>query len=324
MILAGDAGATKTELALFEIRDNYPVKVSSKRFFSNEFASLEEIVKAFLSGTGNYIESACIGAPGPVIGGKILSTNIPWILDEKILSENLNIRNFKLANDLELIATAVGDLKDEDCISVYMPEERSLNKSKVVLAPGTGLGQAALLYIGGRHIVVNSEGGHTDFAPSDKIEIELLKYLQKKFGHVSYERIASGRGLLNIYDFLVDEKYFEAGEELELEMKTRNAPGVITDHALAKDSSLCEKALDIFTSVLGAQAGNMVLTFNATGGVYLGGGIPLKIIQKLSEGTFRKSFLEKGRLNYLTESTPVFVIKDPSIALRGAVKLVSG
>ncbi len=331
MILAGDCGGTKTELALFENADGGFKKIFSQKYFNKNFSSLEEIISAFLLNSHDVkdknqtykIDSACIGIAGPVIDGRAILTNLNWQPDERTLSGKLNIKNFILANDLEIIANAVPLLTDQDLITLYKRDNQETGKNKVILAPGTGLGQAALVNLDGAQIVIATEGGHSDFAPSDEIETELLKYLKNKFGHVSYERIASGMGLINIFNFLKEINYTEVSEEILSRIDNEDAAAVISEEGLNNKNEIFAKALDIFSSVLGAQAGNMVLNFKATGGVYLGGGIPIKIIEKLKDGSFLKSFFNKGRLSYLTEMTPVFVISDPSAGLTGAAIIAS-
>ncbi|MBK8552634.1 MAG: glucokinase [Ignavibacteria bacterium] len=323
MILSGDAGGTKTELALFKEDNSKLEKVISQRFLNKDFQGLEDIIKIFLKDKDHKINSACIGIAGTVIEGIGKSTNLPWVLDENVLSEKLNIKNFKLANDLEIIARAVPVLDSNDLITIYNGDNVKKDGNKAVIAPGTGLGQAALICSDGKYNVVATEGGHTDFAASTELEFELFKYSQKKYGHVSYERIASGLGIVNIFNFLKDMKYSETGDELLERLRNEDEAEVISNEALNKRSKICEKTLDVFASVLGAQTGNMVLNYKATGGVYLGGNIPLMNIHKLTDGTFINSYLNKGRLSYLTQMTPVYVIKDKSIGLSGAALIAA-
>lgn len=321
MILAGDAGATKTELAIFDYKNDKPEKVVSQKFLSKDFSSLEDVVQLFLKDRKYVIESACIGVPGPVIGGRAKSTNLDWEFDEKILSEKLNLKYFKLANDLEVMAEAVTILDENDLMTIYKGEGQFNEGNKVLIAPGTGLGQAAIICRSGNNIIVSTEGGHTDFAPKNEIETELLKYLQKKFGHVSYERVASGEGIVNIYEFLNEYKYSIVDERILERMKDEDTASVISEEAIKKNCRLCEKVMEIFASVLGAQSGNMVLNYNATGGVYLGGGIPRKIPEIIKSKSFINSYLNKGRMNYMTGMTPVNMIMNESIALIGAALL---
>ncbi|MDQ3021181.1 MAG: glucokinase [Bacteroidota bacterium] len=324
-ILAGDSGGTKTELALFKEQQGRLEKITSQKYFNKDFSNLEDIIIAFLKNknqNNNFqIDSACIGIAGPVINGKVKSTNLSWELDEKVLSEKFKIKNFRLANDLEIIAAGVAKINEEDLITLYKGKgEKKLN-NKVIIAPGTGLGQAVLIYNKGQCNILSTEGGHTDFAPSDEIEIELLKYLKKKFSHVSCERIASGLGMVNIFNFLREINYAQVSNEVLKRFETEDAAAVISEEGLKKQDKTCEKVLDIFASVLGAQSGNMVLNYKSTGGVYIGGKIPLLNIEKFKDGTFIKSYLNKGRLSYLVEAAPVYIIKNPSIGLIGAAML---
>lgn len=323
-ILAGDVGGTKTRLALYgEEKGGLVVPENMESYPSAQFGRLAEIVDDFLAKHQVSVERACFGVPGPVIDGRAKTTNLPWQLDETSLGRDLNIAQVKLVNDLaattaslpyldaEVFKTLHGkDLPDwHDCICA-------------VLAPGTGLGQAYLWCEGDRRHAFATEGGHVDFAPNSDLEVELYQYLQKKFGHVSYERAVCGPGLVNIYEFL---KYTgKAPEPPQLRERLENADDravVISDAGLAEEFEICVQTLDVFASVLGAQAGNMVLNLLATGGVFLGGGIPPKLIKKLSDGTTVKAYLAKGRLSRLVEATPLFVIEDDRAALHGAAHL---
>lgn len=328
IILSGDSGGTKTELALFKEQNGRLEKLTSKKYLNKDFSNLEDIVRKFLNDKKQHnnfqIDSACIGIAGAVIEGKAMSTNLNWELDEKVLSEKLQIKNFRLANDLEIIAAGVAMINENDLITLYKGDERAgkkNNNNKAVIAPGTGLGQAVLIYDKGVYKILSTEGGHTDFAPSNEIEIELLKYLMKKFEHVSWERVASGLGLVNIFNFLCEINFAEVSDETLNRIKEEDSAAAISELGLNKKDKICEKALDIFASVLGAQSGNMVLNNTATGGVYLGGRIPLENIEKLKDGTFLKSYLNKGRLSLLVDVTPVYIIKDTSIGLMGAANL---
>lgn len=323
MILAGDVGGTKTELAIYENKDGKLDKLDSEKFISNEFSGLEEIISLFLKSRDFEIDSACVGIPGPLENGKAKLTNLTWELDEKDLSQKLNIRKFKLANDLEAIATAVPFIENDDLIMICKGSGENLKSNKAIIAPGTGLGQAALVYRDNEYTVIPTEGGHTDFAPSNETESELLKFLLNKFEHVSYERVISGIGLINIFEFLKSTGEYNISYELLKKIENGDSAALISTEGISGKSEICEKAIDIFVSVLGSQAGNMVLNYKATGGVYLGGGIPVKITDKLKESLFLKAFLNKGRLSYLTEITPVYVIKNESAGAFGAAVLAS-
>lgn len=319
IVLAGDVGGTKTLLALFECRDSCLVELKSKKYKSHDFANLEMVVKDFLNHQKIKPQIAVFGIPGPVENGKAKSTNLPWAVDEKNLIKQTKIPTVKIINDLVSTAYDVPYLKPEEIIQI---KDGACNNSGtlVVIAPGTGLGQAFLISEGNKKIIIPSEGGHADFAPTNEIEVELYLFLYKKFKHVSLERIISGNGLLNIFDYLVQSKFAKPKSETIEKMKIKDKAAVITDMAIDKKDIVCDKALEIFVSALGAHAGNLVITLLATGGVYLGGGIPYKILPKLMDKTFENSFTRKGRLEDIVEATPVYVINNNNAALHGAAR----
>ena len=317
-ILAGDVGGTKTLLALFQNHNGKPAEVKYFEYKSNDFNGLEEILSEFLHDWEGKPEAACLGIPGPVKNGIVKSTNLPWVIDEKILSAKTGISRVKIINDLVATAYSIPHLASDEVINIKTGVLPKTPKRFVVLAPGTGLGQSFLLRDGNKNIVIPSEGGHTDFAPTHAIEAELYLYLLNKFGHVSFERIISGNGLPNIFDFLVDIKKGKPEKETLDKMRNHDQAPVISEMALAGKDAVCEAALNLFVSILGAQAGNLALTFMADGGVYLAGGIPFKIISKLKEDVFVKSFLNKGRMSSLLETMPINVITNSKAALKGA------
>lgn len=323
MILAADIGATKTELCVYEVKSKKPQKVFGEIYPSRKFSTPESLLKDFLKKLKYKITAACIGIPGPVIDGKGKATNISWKFDERKLSEFLNIKKFKLVNDLEALAAAVTKPDRKELIEIYRGKRTGRNENKVVLAPGTGLGQAALIWNGEKYLIVPTEGGHADFAPKSNLEAELLDYLRKEFGHVSYERVASGEGIVNIFEFLTENNYGKGTGKLLKRFIGEDKASVISDEALNKRNKLCNMTLDIFMSALGSQAGNMVLNFKATGGVFLGGGIPLKLRKKFSEAIFINSYLNKGKLSYLTKQTPVQIININSASTLGAAIIAS-
>lgn len=321
IILAGDVGGTKTLLALFECSGSHLVELKSKKYVSRNFENLEMIIKDFLSNQQITPASAAFGIPGPVEHGIVKSTNLPWIVDEKLLKKNLHIPKVKIVNDLAATAYQIPFLKDEEKILIKESINKERSERFVVVAPGTGLGQAFLVCEENKKIILASEGGHTDFAPTNEVEAELFLYLLKKFERVSYERIISGSGLPNIYDFLVQAGPAKPENETIERMKTEDRALVISDMALSNKDKVCEKALDIFVSILGAHSGNLVINLLATGGVYLAGGIPHKILPKLQTKIFTDSFLNKGRLKELTEATPVYVLNHNNAALMGAARI---
>jgi len=228
-----------------------------------------------------------------------------------------------LVNDLVATTAAVPFIRDDDLLVLHQGDEPSSPSTCGVLAPGTGLGQAFLFYETGHYHVLPSEGGHADFAPVTDLEIELLKYLSTKFEHVSYERVLSGPGLVNIYNFLKDTGHAQEPAELRQQVQGEDAAAVISSNAQAGEHEICVKALDLFVSVLGAQAGNLALTLVTTGGIYLGGGIPPKICEKLADGTLLSAFLSKGRLSDFVKKVPLYVIRDDHAALLGAASLAA-
>ncbi|HLX58682.1 MAG TPA: glucokinase [Ktedonobacteraceae bacterium] len=322
MLLAGDVGGTKTNLALFSSDEGWRDPVDEATFPSGDYPSLEALVQAYLAQHKDSIDHASFGVAGPVMNGQATITNLPWKMDEKDLQDALRIPSVRLLNDLDAIAHAVPYLDERDVSSINQGQAEPKG-AMAVIAPGTGLGEAFLTWNGSAYQTHSSEGGHADFAPTNPFELDLLRYLLERFPHVSYERVCSGKGFPNIYAYLKD-----AGHEVEpswLAGELANAPDktpVIMQAALDKDTP-CEIAvttLNTFVSALGAEAGNMALKVLATGGVYLGGGIPPRILPYLSNGRFMQSFRNKGRFGQLLSTIPVHVILNPKVALLGAAR----
>lgn len=323
MILAGDVGGTKARLALYQFQDGSFARQHTETFNSAEFAGLEEVVQTFLRKHNASVSKVCIGIPAPIVDGKARPANLAWELDEARLAAMLGFYAVRLVNDLVATTAAIPFLSAEDLIVLNRGEITGKEKIYGVLAPGTGLGEGFLIRGPKQNEVIASEGGHVDFAPTNETEIALLQYLQARHEHVSYERVLSGPGLINIYHFLKDTR--RAFEPLALaeRMQEENQAGVISSAALNHEFDLCVQALDIFVSVLGAQAGNMVLTVWATGGIYLGGGVSPKILPKLLDGSVVASYLNKGRVASFVKKTPLYVIRDDHAALLGAAYLAS-
>ncbi len=319
LILAGDAGATKTELRLFQLKDGEIRSKANSTYSSRDFETLEEILLEFLNSESVQPDACCVGVPGPVENGESVTTNIPWHVKEKNLIRQTGIKNCILANDLEILAHSIPHMADTDLVCIHSGEEISVSKNKAIIAPGTGLGQALLFEYDGKWVVVPTEGGHADFAPQNELQIRLLKFLERQFGHVSYERILSGPGICNIYDFLVTENDMNADEVIEAKFSKEDKARVISEAAVNETSEICIKAMEIFLSVLGAQAGNVALTTNSSGGIYLAGGIPKKILKLFEGGTFMDAFQSKGRLRDYVSKCPVYVVTHDNPALAGAV-----
>jgi len=317
MILAGDIGGTKTILALATIIDRQAVRLAHVRSFpSQQYASLETIVAAYLAEVQVPVERACFGVAGPVLGGEATITNLPWRMSESSLRAQLHGAPVRLINDLTALAYAVPALQPHD-LAVLQPGEAQRGGAIALLAPGTGLGQGYLCWDGRRYRPGASEGGHADFAPADPLQTRLLEHLRAAYGHVSWERVLSGPGLHNIYRFLCQGRGAPPAHVAE-QLTAGDPSAVISALALQKADPCCEQALDVFVAIMGAQAGNLALTFMATGGVYLGGGIPPKILPKLQDGTFLRAFRDKGRLAHVVERIPVYVITRADAPLIGA------
>jgi glucokinase len=320
MILAGDVGGTKAALALFDPGSGDLTMVREAALPSHEFPSLEAVVARFLAmGDKQPIDVACFGVPGPVVDGRSVTTNLPWELDEGRLARAIGVSRVKLVNDLEAAGYGVLGLPATRLATLQAGSPRAGNR--VLIAAGTGLGEALLVWDGHRYTVVASEGGHADFAPRTESEVALLRFLMREFGHVSYERVLSGPGLHNTYRFLREESARPTPEWLEARLSAGDPAAVISEVALAGGDPVCVEALELFVSVYGAEAGNLALKALATGGVYIGGGIAPKIRPKLEDGRFVTAFRDKGRFERLMVSIPVLLVLEPLAPLLGAARI---
>ncbi len=319
MILAGDVGGTKVHLALYNFQDARLQHVTDERFPAREYDGLQSVVRAFLDKNKHpEVTSACFGVPGPVRNGRLKLTNLPWLLDARELARNLDIDHLFLINDLEANGYGIPELT-RDQVYTLSPGDPSALGNRGLVSAGTGLGEAVLMWNGKQHIPVASEGGHCDFAPRNELEIDLLRYLQKTVGgRVSYERVISGLGLKNVYCFLRDEKKMRESPELKQRMEAEDPNAVIGELGESGGDELCAHTLDIFVSVYGAEAGNLALKVLSTGGMFIGGGIAPKILDKMRDGVFLRAFTDKGRLSELLVNTPVHIILESRAALMGA------
>jgi glucokinase len=323
LVLAGDIGGTKTLLALYHSKDGHVSIHRSQRFDSKAYPTLQEMTKEFVGKDKNIVSAACFGVPGPVSDGAVRTTNLPWRLSEYELSDELKIPRVRLVNDLVATAASLPYLGSLDYVTLHPGAAVHEQDTFCVIAPGTGLGQAVLYRDPGRTVLLGSEGGHADFAPRTEREIDLLRYLTAKFGRVSIERIISGPGILNIYSFLRDIKFAPESADLAEAIRLFDPSAAIGEAALKGVDPLATETLSIFMNILGAHAGNMMLTYLASGGIYLAGGIPGKILELLKAGDIVSSYLAKGRLSPLVEATPLYVVKDPLTGLHGAAYLAS-
>ena len=317
LVLAGDIGGTKTNLALFSVQNEKLHAESQRTFQSKRYSGLTPILKEF--GDTQRIEAACFGIAGPVVDGRVKTTNLPWIVDTEELRRTLKLDDVHLLNDLEASAYGLFTLEEDEFFTLNEGKMRQTG-NKALIAAGTGLGQAILFDDGQHFRPLASEGGHADFAPRDELEIELLRYLMPRFGgHVSYERILSGPGLFNVYRFLKEGHGMEEPAWLAERFASGDDPGaIVSQAALAKKAEICVKALDMFVSIYGAEAGNMALRAKSVRGLYVGGGIAPKILDKLKDGVFMRAFVDKGRYTDLLTATPVQVVLNQEAALRGA------
>jgi len=291
-------------------------------FTSADYASLEALAAEFLAQVDLPPTWASVGVAGPVVNGRAEVTNLPWVVDETGLARALGFSHVRLLNDLDAIAHAVPVLDQADLHTLHRGDPVA-HEPVALVAPGTGLGEAFLTWDGSRHTAHQSEGGHADFAPRNPTQIELLRHLMNRFEHVSYERVCSGRGLPNIYQYLRDSGHAEEPAWLRGQLATADDPTPIIANAALDDHapcSLCVATLDTFVSILGAEAGNLALKVVATGGVYLGGGIPPGILPILQKGQFMQAFQAKGRLSDLVARIPVHIILNPKAALLGAAQ----
>ncbi len=344
MILAGDIGATKTLLALFDWKEERVEPIREDSFWSQDYKSLDDIITEFLEDDASSFKSeeeiddsdetsssselsvaeirgsltaACFGVPGPVKDNTCKTTNLPWVLKGDKLAEFLGVKEVRLINDLESTAYGLLVLRPDELESLTPSVKSKKTGTRSLLAAGSGLGEATLFWDGTRHHICPSEGGHTDFAPNSDREIELLRYLRTSYLHVSYERVLSGPGLHAIYQFLRDTQKNEPTWFAE-KLPTGDPSALIAEAAIEGKPEICVEALGLFVSIYGAESANMALKTLSYGGVYLGGGIAPKILPVLRDGTFMKAFLAKGRYKRLLATIPVHVILNPKTALLGA------
>jgi glucokinase len=320
MILAGDIGGTNTRLAFFDAAGGRLQLIAVNVFPSRQRSGLDEIVAEFVAANKNlHPEAACFGIAGPVRNGRVSASNLPWIVESKRLADGLKLKEALLINDLEANAWGIPALAPGDVVSLNRIEGNPTG-NQAIIAAGTGLGEAGMYWDGKQHHIFASEGGHGDFAPRNALEIDLLRYLEGRFGHVSYERIVSGPGLVNVYHFLRDTGRGKEPAWLTEEMAHSDPGAAISKAAIGGKCPLSEQAVDLFVSIYGAEAGNLALKLMSLGGVYLGGGIAPKLLTKLSGPLFMQAFVGKGRMQSLLESIPVKVITNDKAALLGAAR----
>ncbi|MGD2169390.1 MAG: glucokinase [Chlamydiota bacterium] len=318
MILVGDVGGTKTRLAIFKAEKPLHC-LYEKSFSSQNYQGLGLIIKEFLNDHPFEGDVACFGVAGPVRANRIQATNLPWVIDAKELEKDLGLKKVYLVNDLQANAWGLRSLEEKEFALINEGEKHEGNAALV--SAGTGLGEAGLYWDGKTHLPFACEGGHTDFGPRNDLEVELYSYLRNKYGHVSWERVVSGPGIYELYEFLV-----QTGKEkrtIEFPDKGK-APKIISEKGANESDSACVRALHWFISLYGAEAGNAALKFLSLGGVYIGGGIAPKIIEVIKKdalkgvNSFKKSFSNKGRMKELLEQMPIKIVLNEKTALLGA------
>jgi glucokinase len=316
MILAGDVGGTKVHLALYDFTGGDLKHTRDQQFPAKEYSGLEEIVKEFI--VNEKVTAACFGVPGPVRDGRLRLTNLPWTLDSRELATHLKIDYVFLINDLQANGYGIAELSADQLYTLSEGDAQQIG-NRALISAGTGLGEAFMVWDGRDYVPYPSEGGHSDFAPRNEDEIDLLRYLRQRYdGRISFERVVSGQGITNCYEFLREVRGLEEPAWLAERIATEDPNAVITELALKAKSEICEKALDLFVSAYGAEAGNLALKVLSVGGLYVGGGIAPRILEKLKDGTFLKAFTDKGRLSQLLVHMPVRVILESRTALLGA------
>lgn len=319
MILAGDIGGTKTILALYKVEGGNWRCAKKEQFSSSAYQAFNEILDLFLGDVQQVqVSAACIGVAGPIVDGNCSTTNLPWVLNQTKIGAQLHTRNVKLLNDLESTAWGVLELPEHNFVELNSHAE--LQEGNIaILAAGTGLGESIIIWDGTKNYVMATEGGHADFAPGTEQEIALLHYLREKYPeHVSYERLLSGEGLINIYQFLKKNGWATAQSEIEQQMARRDPAAVIGEAGVAGSDALCVEALNIFCRIYGAESGNLALKCLPYAGIYLAGGIASKILSFLQKEAFMQGFLAKGRYRPVLEKISVKVCTNPEAALLGA------
>jgi glucokinase len=320
MILAGEIGATHTRLAAFETEGNRLQCVVEKTYMSQQHDGLSGILADFIRTEGIPVHSACLGVAGPVRAGRSKISNLPWVIDAREVAKQLKLNSVGLLNDLEAYAYGIDGLESKDFITLSEGAEEA-EGNRAVISAKTGLGIAGLYWDGFRHHPFACEGGHADFAPRNDLQMELLAYLQKKYGRISCERILSGPGIKNIYDFLRDAQKAEEPKWLRTAMSAApDPPALISQMALEGKAPICNQALSIFVSVFGAETGNCALNFMSTGGIFIGGSIAAKIVPKMKDPVFLESFLDKGRMEAILKDMPVKIVANDDSGMIGAAR----
>jgi glucokinase len=310
MLIAGDIGGTKTDLAIYSKESGPHVPLAQVEVHSADYPSLQAIVTEFLSQTKLSVDTATFDVAGPVIDGHVKTTNLPWVMDEGSLKTELKLRSVHLLNDLEAVARSVPVLRPTDLITLNQGDAVAKGAIAIV-APGTGLGESFLTWDGSQYLAHSSEGGHSDFAPTDQRQNRLVEYLLRRFDHVGVERVCSGIGVPNIYEYLRDEeKIPEKPEVAQFIASSKDHTKAIIEAALNQQnpSELCQATVEVLVSILASEAGNLALKVLATGGIYLAGGVATHLLSVLQKPIFLDAFTKKGRFQDVMQRIPVHII----------------
>jgi glucokinase len=316
VVLAADVGGTKTNMALFEVKEAQFVLLKEISYHTKDYKSFIDMVESFLQDKKIEIDSICLGVAGPVVDGKVQGTNFPWYIDSKEISKELGITSVSIINDMEANAYGLGALGETDFEVIN--QGANVLGNAVIISPGTGLGEVGLYWDGTRYHPFASEGGHCDFSPRNTLEIALWQYMYKKYKHVSWERVLSGPGIYDTYQFLIQYRKQIVPEWIQERMSTENPAAVITNVAMKGKDPICGEVLNLFTGFLAVESAQLALKTKATGGVFIGGGIIPKIIRGMDRTVFNMNFIQSGRLNALLELVPVKVILNEKTPLLGA------
>lgn len=314
IVLAGDIGATKTNLALFNVEGDHVTPLQEAQYKSHDYENIIDLTDAFIRDLPLPV-SICFGVAGPVLNGHAKLSNINWDINSAELCNHFKVKNVQLINDLEATAYGLAMLNEIDVVMLHKGSDGAVGNAAVI-APGTGLGEAGLYFDGNYFHPFATEGGHSDFAPRNEFDFELYTFLKKKFGHVSWERLVCGPGIVNIYQFLRDEKKREEPGWLKEKFINDDAASVISQHVM--QSEICKETMLLFIRYLAYESANLVLKLKATGGLFIGGGIAPQIVSLFENDAFYSSFCQSGRLNYLLEKVPVKIILNTKTALLGA------
>ncbi|WP_242084908.1 glucokinase [Aestuariivivens sediminis] len=316
IVLAADVGGTKTNLALFQVSKGMLISLNERLYATKEYNSLLEIFNHFKNDIPIKIDCVCLGVAGPVINGKAQGTNFPWLIDWEEISKELQISSVSIINDMEANAYGLAVLRKKELGVIF--KGNNIAGNATIISPGTGLGEVGLYWDGTHYHPFASEGGHCDFSPRNELEMDLWKYLHKKYNHVSWERVISGPGIYDIYKFLIMHKRESVPEDIEQKMLSENPSVLITKLAMERKDPICIETLNLFTKFLAAESAQLALKMNAIGGIFIGGGIVPKIIKGIDKTIFKTNFIQSGRLNKLLEMVPVKAILNEKTPLLGA------